>query len=1017
MRKFSDDESFAIGWPYANRDNPDHDNILFPLVNLLVTPIKVNQHHSFIEHLEYINESIVETFTHKDLPFSKLVEMTNIDRSLSCHPIFQIAINSVDITQLATEFDGNTFDLHMHDFGISRYDLEMQVIKNHDKLDLRFIFNSDIFPVKIAEEFLSCFEGVLSSISDNPSALLSNVLCMCTEANLSNETLSIISDKYDIRFELDENDSSRVHVYYNREGNLAKQKEIILNWAYIYNKLYMNDSTLYAGWINSTTMLPYTKDEMDEWASETIRQIECLNPRKIVEIGAGSGLLIDALLDNSDAYYAIDISTAALDHLSKRYPDKLTCIQAEAIELPKLNLDDTFDLVILNSVVQYFPDINYFLDVIACSSRLVKKGQIFIGDIINFDLLFESCVSNVDKNKLLSSNELYLSPCILYSLKHYIPSITEISIQNKSGIYDTEMNKYRYNCILSIDHEQVAVHNTTPINISEQYLGNILSNINKIDYMKNYHFTLEPVGGETKAHCNQSKEKQDIKLKLVNIWESILGVTIPDTEMTFFELGGNSISSIQMVLRSRQQGIAISPQEFYENQTIDSLIELILNRHSSSSPSSLQIDTTSFPLSPIQNWLITQRLANINHWNQSFLINIRKRLNFNSIKMQLTKLLNHYDIFKLRFDESLTMQHYVCEVDHDISHIDLSHINDQDETVRTMLSHVDELQRGLHISQGKLYKIVLFELGVKGQRLLLIFHNLIMDGVSWRIYLDDLSYILNNPEYALSPTSSYKDWVISLISFIHSDASKQSVTFWRKKSKELSRVKSIFDFDRNQNLYRNQKQQRLIISKCNLSHQVNENILLASFVHAYQQVYNTDNVYIDIESHGRQIFDRTINLSRTLGWFTTIYPILFTLNANLSFNEILSLVTSQMNEHSNTGHCLMAIKSFCTDPVVINEVSLIKKPDIVFNYLGELAQTFQNHDSFEIATEEIGLYHDERNTRPYLLHINISNFSSEVIIELRYNDNLFEENTINDILEVMNNSLTNNITRQVEEKV
>lgn len=963
LGQYTDGDSLTIGWPYANRDGLLKKEVISSFVNLLATTIKVEKSCKFSDYVKKVNGLILQTLSCSELPFSKLVELSSSTRSLSYHPLFQVVINSVDLRELPNKILGIAAELHMFDFGISRYDLELQVIQYKDKIEARFIFNADIFPENIAKCFIKSFDDVLITSLEVHDIEIGNFINDRFLTNELEEIIEVLEEKYDIFIDFIPRENKDILIKYRRNNTPVKSRQIIDNWRYIYNKLYQKDASPYAGWVNSQTLKPYSTLEMNEWKEDAIYQIKKLKPHKIFEYGAGSGLLIEELLNNVEEYYAIDFSGAAINNLKNKFPHKLVCFQSEADNVFSSNFGFKFDVVILNSVIQYFPDINYFVNVLTNAIEISSR-YIFIGDVINQDILFSESYNIETLKKIITNNELTISPSFFFLIKDYMPSILNVEIQNKVGSADTEMNKYRYNCVITIKQDGEHKNIDPTFDALNLYLITIFNSIKKLLLFKDYKFQFESDIKKTSLSPND-KHNILIENQLMNIWQKILNKKILSTTDNFFDLGGNSILSIQMILRARQQGIEIAPYEFYENQTIASLAELINKRIPQDSQGFDDLDGAPFLLSPIQLWLINQQLRNIHHWNQSFLLTLKKTFNYEFIKKKIFHLLNCYDVFKIKFDSLLKHQRYDSLSKEILHYIDLKNISDQDAQTKKMLKYAEDFQRSLNIFNGATIKIVFFDLGVFGQRLLFVIHNLVMDGVSWRIFLDDFSYCLNDDKFLFSPTSTYRDWVNSLYIYINSQHATPSKTFWLNQALKINSRNIILKSNDSNSFYSDQLKNVLVIEKSCLAFEITEDKLLTAFFVAYTQTYNVSSVYIAIESHGRQTFDKKINLSRTLGWFTAIYPILFESEERMSFLDAVNFISKIKSDFLEFGHYYLAIKYCAELQENFREIYDIKKPDIVFNYFGELSQSFQDHEHFEISQEEIGYYHDENNELPY----------------------------------------------------
>jgi ubiquinone/menaquinone biosynthesis C-methylase UbiE/acyl carrier protein len=212
---------------------------------------------------------------------------------------------------------------------------------------------------------------------------------------------------------------------------------------------------------------------MEEWISSTVTRILDLHPRSVLEIGCGIGLLLAKIAPQCERYVGTDFSSVPLKQLKahldqKQMPQEhIQLLQRAADDFRELS-EESFDTVILNSVVQYFPSYDYFYRVMAGAVRRVKSGgKVFIGDIRSFGLqeafhlsvqLYQASTDwNIAEIKsrihqsLTQEEELTIDPAFFYLLQQQFPEITHVAVLLKRGDYPNELNCFRYDVVLEID--------------------------------------------------------------------------------------------------------------------------------------------------------------------------------------------------------------------------------------------------------------------------------------------------------------------------------------------------------------------------------------------------------------------------------------------------------------------------------------------------------------------------------------------------------------------------------------
>jgi SAM-dependent methyltransferase len=226
------------------------------------------------------------------------------------------------------------------------------------------------------------------------------------------------------------------------------------------------------GWTSSYTNKPIPETEMREWLDRTVERIVALAPDRILEIGCGVGLLVQALAPRCRTYCATDLSPIAVSRLHAFVATRAELRHVELLEREATNFDDlargSVNMVVLNSVAQYFPDIEYLRTVLDGAARVVASGgHIFIGDVRHLGLLpvFHGAVQLAKappeasvrwlKRKVSlaveQERELVIDPQFFLGLSGSIRRITDVEILLKRGSIDSELARYRYDVLLHVD--------------------------------------------------------------------------------------------------------------------------------------------------------------------------------------------------------------------------------------------------------------------------------------------------------------------------------------------------------------------------------------------------------------------------------------------------------------------------------------------------------------------------------------------------------------------------------------
>jgi amino acid adenylation domain-containing protein len=261
-------------------------------------------------------------------------------------------------------------------------------------------------------------------------------------------------------------------------------REHVARWEEVYQQVYGDLSSAQepafdiVGWNSSYTGRPLSMDEMAEWRESTVARIRRLHPRRVLEIGCGTGLLLTQIAPHCEQYVATDFAAPVIDHLREhfeRFPRRgrnVTLLQRGADDFSGIE-PGSFDTVILNSVAQYFPDAEYFAAVLRGAVRAVAPGgAIFAGDLRSLPLLeafqlslaLHRGASDGDPDGLLQrvrlgaeqEQELVLDPRLLHALAAEIDGIGAIESSIKRGCHSNELTRFRYDVVLRIGKPELA---------------------------------------------------------------------------------------------------------------------------------------------------------------------------------------------------------------------------------------------------------------------------------------------------------------------------------------------------------------------------------------------------------------------------------------------------------------------------------------------------------------------------------------------------------------------------------
>ncbi|MGF9909648.1 non-ribosomal peptide synthase/polyketide synthase [Brevibacillus porteri] len=507
----------------------------------------------------------------------------------------------------------------------------------------------------------------------------------------------------------------------------------------------------------------------------------------------------------------------------------------------------------------------------------------------------------------------------------------------------------------------------------------------------------------------------ELEMKLAEIWKSVLGVANIGIYDNFFELGGDSILSIQIVARANHSGIRFTPKQLFENQTIAELLRVVTDMSQATDTkwkNEQGAFTGNVPLTPIQNWFFDSNQPSLHHWNQSLLLTVQQPVDLVVLEQTIKSLLAHHDALRTRFshhDGMWTQMVEGLEEDVPFRSVDLSNLPKQEQ--ESKLEEISqEVQASLNITEGPVVQAVYFNMGEEqAGRLLLVIHHLVVDGVSWRILLEDLQHTYDqiaNGQGVQMPakTTSFKMWAEQLVAYANSDAIEKEKEYWLKQDHEASPIPIDHVYEPSQNTEATTKQvtfslhageTRALLQETLSPYRLKINdVLLAALTKAMHRWTGQQTLSFHLEGHGREDILEGADLSRTVGWFTSMYPVQLTLDQSKPWSELLKAVKEQLRAIPQNGVGFGILHYLSQDDELKEQLKSRRKPEISFNYLGQFDQVVSSNAKFGMAAESRGSNLAPDSIRAHLIDVNSVISGEQLHITWFYNENIHEKSTV-----------------------
>lgn len=500
---------------------------------------------------------------------------------------------------------------------------------------------------------------------------------------------------------------------------------------------------------------------------------------------------------------------------------------------------------------------------------------------------------------------------------------------------------------------------------------------------------------------------------LAEIWSKVLGIEKVSVHDNFFELGGDSIISIQIISQANQSGIRITPKQIFQFQTIAELA----NVADFKSPAINQQDEVSgnVDLTPVQKWFFEQNLPDPHHYNHSVLLRVPSGLNEKHLETSSKEIVRHHDALRLRFDRSGNEWHQInasSETETIFSTYFLNakgSANYEDEK-KILADNISELQESLHLSEGPLIRIRLYKTGKAEDRLLIIIHHLCVDGISWRIILEDLYNcycdLINNRKISLpQKTASFRDWSGKLTAYADSQKIEGEKEYWKSIADvQDAGIITDFPFVKEQNTDESSSQETIVFGESEtgaLLHEIPKvyntkinDILLTSLIIAYSHWTGKNRLLINLEGHGREDLFESADISRTVGWFTSIFPVVLDKSNSSEIGEIIKKVKEDLRKIPDNGIGFGILRYLSSDKKYSEYISVSESAGLIFNYLGQMNEAIAKNSEWKFGKKSLILSRNRNCIRTHILEINCMIINNCLEMNFIYSRNIYKKETI-----------------------
>jgi amino acid adenylation domain-containing protein/non-ribosomal peptide synthase protein (TIGR01720 family) len=504
-----------------------------------------------------------------------------------------------------------------------------------------------------------------------------------------------------------------------------------------------------------------------------------------------------------------------------------------------------------------------------------------------------------------------------------------------------------------------------------------------------------------------------IEQQLIACIREVMQVEDVTPESNFYFLGGDSIKAIQLVSRLKALDYQVKPADIF---TYPLLRELALVLETQvQKPVHQQEPCEGFiKETPIIAWFLAQHFANPDFWHQSVLLEMRKQVPAELLNQALRRLVHHHDTLRLNYDEQTRAFFYNhAHLADDLQVLESAYLSDsKPETFQRLCF---SLKARLRLSHGLLFRAFLLHADEKPDRLLLVAHHAIIDGVSWRILLEDLQTLLQQggcEESGTLPakTTSLQCWAEAVQDYARSIDSHE-LTFWNQVGSERTHFPGDFAANGGETGQRNTytvelsaPATRRLLTEANQAYNTRaQDLLLTALVLTLTDLLHTREIVLEVEAHGRNEIADRLDLSRTVGWFTALYPLRLTVEGQDLANTILT-IREQLQQVPEKG-IGFGVLAYCA-----SMLPRPGRPGILWNYLGEI-DNGQAGEFFTLSEETTGPDSAPENHLTCEIEILALIREQQLRVAFTYSAARYKETTIRNIAESFLSQLQTLITK------
>ncbi|OKP77080.1 hypothetical protein A3844_30085 [Paenibacillus helianthi] len=436
----------------------------------------------------------------------------------------------------------------------------------------------------------------------------------------------------------------------------------------------------------------------------------------------------------------------------------------------------------------------------------------------------------------------------------------------------------------------------------------------------------------------------EMEEQLAEIWKEVLGIEQVGRTDNFFELGGDSIKAVQVSARLQRHGLKMEIRDLFQNPSVEQVSPYLKSQTQLSHQGAVEGEVG---LSPIQQWFFEGQKQARHHFNHSVMLYRKEGYREDIVQQVMQRMMEHHDALRMVYEQTETTVHQYNKGIQELL-VEVPVLEVRGQGLEEVERQATRIQESIDLEKGPMMRLGLFRAD-DGDHLLIVIHHLVVDGISWRILLEDFAsgyaQALKGEEIKFqAKTASYQEWSSQMKEYARSEAFAAEKSYWQHETKAIGAGTEITLEEVGQlgdgkyiEVQLDEDMTEKVLRQVNQAYNTEINdILMTALVMSIHEWDGREEICIDMEGHGREELVEGLDITRTVGWFTSIYPVTLQVKEQ-ELGRQIKTIKEALRSIPNKGIGYGMYRYWSEE----GQGEGRKVSGISFNYLGQFDQDFQ----------------------------------------------------------------------------